>query len=88
MSFLNKTFIKVLFLSLLLLQPILALPANSDITPYNATYKAKYNGIDITATHQLIKKENPWGLILFRRNIKSFNQIKKLTICNDCPRYF
>ena len=58
MSFLNKTFIKVLFLSLLLLQPILALPANSDITPYNATYKAKYNGIDITATHQLIKKEN------------------------------
>ena len=29
---------------------------------------------------QLIKKENPWGLILFRRNIKSFNQIKKLTI--------
>ena len=29
---------------------------------------------------QLIKKENPWGIILFRRNIKSFNQIKKLTI--------
>ena len=26
---------------------------------------------------QLIKKENPWGIILFRRNIKSFNQIKK-----------
>ena len=62
MSFLNKTFTKVLFLGLLPLQPMLALPANSDVTPYNATYKAKYNGIDITATHQLIKKEN--GLYL------------------------
>ena len=29
---------------------------------------------------QIIKKENPWGIILFRRNIKSFTQIKKLII--------
>ncbi len=28
---------------------------------------------------KLIKKEKPWGLILFKRNIKSFNQIRKLT---------
>ena len=26
----------------------------------------------------LLSKEKPWGLILFKRNIKSFNQIKKL----------
>jgi len=26
----------------------------------------------------LLSKEKPWGLILFRRNIKSCNQIKKL----------
>ena len=26
----------------------------------------------------LLSKENPWGLILFKRNIQSFNQIKKL----------
>lgn len=69
MSFLNKTFTKVFFLSLLPLQPMLALPANSDVTPYNATYKAKYNGIDITATHQLIKKEN--GVYLESSEAKS-----------------
>ena len=28
---------------------------------------------------KLLSKENPWGLILFKRNIKSLNQIKKLT---------
>ena len=28
----------------------------------------------------LISREKPWGLILFKRNIKSFNQIKKLII--------
>ena len=28
----------------------------------------------------LLSKENPWGLILFKRNIKSFKQIKKLII--------
>ena len=27
---------------------------------------------------KLLKYENPWGLILFKRNIKSFIQIKKL----------
>tara|TARA_B100000965_G_scaffold112916_1_gene93169 strand:- start:2730 stop:3674 length:945 start_codon:yes stop_codon:yes gene_type:complete len=27
---------------------------------------------------KLLKYENPWGLILFKRNIKSFEQIKKL----------
>ena len=27
---------------------------------------------------ELIKKEKPWGLILFKRNIRSFNQIQKL----------
>ena len=26
----------------------------------------------------LISKEKPWGLILFKRNIKSLSQIKKL----------
>ena len=28
----------------------------------------------------LLSKEKPWGLILFKRNIKSFNQLKKLII--------
>ena len=27
----------------------------------------------------LLSKEKPWGIILFKRNIKSFNQIQKLT---------
>ena len=26
----------------------------------------------------LLTKERPWGLILFKRNIKSFNQIRNL----------
>ena len=25
----------------------------------------------------LLSKENPWGIILFKRNIESFNQLKK-----------
>ena len=29
---------------------------------------------------KLFSKEKPWGLILFKRNIKSLNQIKKLII--------
>ena len=28
----------------------------------------------------LLSKEYPWGLILFKRNIKTFNQIKKLIV--------
>ena len=28
---------------------------------------------------KLFKKEKPWGIILFKRNIKSFNQVKLLT---------
>ena len=28
----------------------------------------------------LLSKESPWGLILFKRNIKSFNQVKKLIV--------
>ena len=40
---------------------------------------------------KLFKKEKPWGIILFKRNIKSFNQVKLLTkdirkILND--RYY
>ena len=27
----------------------------------------------------LLSKERPWGIILFKRNLKSFKQIKKLT---------
>ena len=27
----------------------------------------------------LLSKEKPWGVILFKRNLKSFNQIKNLT---------
>ena len=27
----------------------------------------------------ILSKEKPWGVILFKRNLKSFNQIKKLT---------
>ena len=27
----------------------------------------------------LLSKERPWGIILFKRNIKSLNQIRKLT---------
>ena len=33
----------------------------------------------------LLSKNKPWGLILFRRNIKSFNQIKELII--DIRKY-
>ena len=28
----------------------------------------------------LLSKEKPWGIILFKRNLKSYNQIRKLTI--------
>ena len=28
----------------------------------------------------ILSKEKPWGVILFKRNLKSFNQIKKLTM--------
>ena len=28
---------------------------------------------------KLFKKEKPWGIILFKRNIKSFQQVKSLT---------
>ena len=28
----------------------------------------------------LLSKEKPWGIILFKRNIKSFNQIRKLIV--------
>ena len=31
------------------------------------------------AERSLLKKEKPWGIILFKRNILSFNQTKKLT---------
>ena len=27
----------------------------------------------------LLSKEKPWGIILFKRNLKSYNQIRKLT---------
>ena len=27
----------------------------------------------------LLKKEKPWGVILFKRNLKSLKQIKRLT---------
>ena len=27
----------------------------------------------------LLKKERPWGIILFKRNLKSFTQIRNLT---------
>ena len=29
---------------------------------------------------KLIKEERPWGIILFKRNIKNFNQLKKLVL--------
>ena len=29
---------------------------------------------------KILSKENPWGLILFQRNIKSLNQVKRLVI--------
>ena len=36
-------------------------------------------GIKLTSKEKLlISKEKPWGLILFKRNIKSFNQVKNL----------
>ena len=40
---------------------------------------------------KFLKKYKPWGVIIFSRNIKSFNQLKKLTtdvkkIFND-PKY-
>ncbi len=36
-------------------------------------------GHKLTAKEKILfSKESPWGLILFKRNIKSFNQVKKL----------
>ena len=44
-----------------------------------------------TKEKKLIKKEKPWGIILFSRNIKSFDQLKKLTDeirkCINDPKY-
>ncbi len=44
-----------------------------------------------TKEKKLIKKEKPWGIILFSRNIKSFDQLKKLTSeirkCINDPKY-
>jgi beta-N-acetylhexosaminidase len=38
-------------------------------------------GLSLTPREKkLFKKEKPWGIILFSRNIKSFNQIKKLAL--------
>ena len=36
-------------------------------------------GLSLTRKEKnLLKNERPWGIILFKRNIKSFSQIKKL----------
>ncbi len=48
------------------------------IKGYNLSNKEKH----------LLKSEKPWGIILFKRNIKSFNQVKKLIknirkVCKD-----
>ena len=32
---------------------------------------------------QLIKNDTPWGIILFKRNISSFNQLKLLIKSNN-----
>ena len=38
------------------------------------------NGSELSNKEKmLLSKEKPWGIILFKRNIKSFNQIQKLT---------
>ena len=38
------------------------------------------NGFYLTSREKtLLKKERPWGIILFKRNIKSIKQVKKLT---------
>ena len=44
-------------------------PAIISIKGYRLTSKEK----------NLLKKEKPWGVILFKRNILSFEQTKKLT---------
>ena len=44
-------------------------PAIISIKGYNLTKKEK----------KLIKQEKPWGIILFKRNIKNFDQVKNLT---------
>ena len=37
----------------------------------------KYKGLKLTNKEKLLlSNENPWGLILFKRNIKSLSQIK------------
>ena len=37
-------------------------------------------GLSLTqAESSLLKKEKPWGIILFKRNLKSYNQVKRLT---------
>ena len=38
------------------------------------------NGIKLSKKEEmLLSKEKPWGVILFKRNLKSLNQIKNLT---------
>ena len=38
-------------------------------------------GFNLTQEEKLLlSKENPWGLILFKRNIESFRQLKRLII--------
>ena len=44
-------------------------PAIISIKGYNLTKKEK----------KLIKQEKPWGIILFKRNIKNTKQLKQLT---------
>ena len=44
-------------------------PIITSIQTYNLTKSEK----------KLFKKEKPWGIILFKRNIKSFHQVKLLT---------
>ena len=41
-------------------------PIITSIKTYYLTFSEK----------KLFKKEKPWGIILFKRNIKSFNQVK------------
>ena len=39
------------------------------------------SGFSLTKTEKdIIKKEKPWGVILFKRNVKSLNQITNLVI--------
>ena len=48
--------------------------------PKRVGRKPKLKGTKLSKTEsQFLKKNKPWGIIFFERNIKNINQVSKLT---------